>query len=217
MRDAHPHSEGLPPESSTVLGVSWKQQLGAEARRWGFRTATGARKIVPLRLRGAIVRRRYVNEGGAELLVRRRAEIVKRDGGRQQLVLGRRVYLAEHARIVFEGPNGRVEMADHVAVNSRSEIRARELVRIGAGSIIGFDVLVTDTNHHELEGSVTTAPTIIGENVWIGARAVVLRGVTIGDGAIVAAGSVVTRNVPARALVAGNPAAVRRENVAWRR
>jgi acetyltransferase-like isoleucine patch superfamily enzyme len=55
------------------------------------------------------------------------------------------------------------------------------------------------------------APVRIRRNVWIGRNAIVLPGVTIGDHAVVAAGSVVLRDVPARALVAGSPATVRRE------
>jgi acetyltransferase-like isoleucine patch superfamily enzyme len=74
-----------------------------------------------------------------------------------------------------------------------------------------------DTNHHHIAGSPTTAPTLIGAHVWIGARALVLRGVTIGDGAVVAAGAVVTTDVPSGALVGGNPARVIREHVAWSR
>ena len=58
-------------------------------------------------------------------------------------------------------------------------------------------------------------PVHIGDHVWIGARAVVLKGVTIGDGAIVAAGAVVVDNVPPRALAAGVPARVVREEIEW--
>jgi acetyltransferase-like isoleucine patch superfamily enzyme len=55
---------------------------------------------------------------------------------------------------------------------------------------------------------VTAAPIVVGRNVWIGAGATVLQGVTIGDDAVVAAGAVVTRDVPPRVLVAGVPARV---------
>jgi len=58
---------------------------------------------------------------------------------------------------------------------------------------------------------VRTAPVTIGRNVWIGRGAVLLPGVTIGDHAVVAAGAIVTKDVPAAAVVAGNPARVVRD------
>lgn len=60
-----------------------------------------------------------------------------------------------------------------------------------------------------------TQPVTIGDHIWIGARTNVLNGVTVGDGAVVAAGSLVTRDVPPRALVGGVPARVLREDVDW--
>jgi acetyltransferase-like isoleucine patch superfamily enzyme len=197
--------------------MSLKTKLGTFAREWGYGTASGLREVCPMRFRGEIARRRYVTEGGANLLVRDHVEIVKRDGGGQPLSLGANVYLAEYSRLVFEGPDGRMELGDNVFINARSEIRARELVRVGCDSILAFDVVVMDTNHHDIEGALTTAPTVIGSRVWIGARATVLRGVTIGDGAVVGAGSVVTQDVSAGTLVAGNPARVLRRDVRWRR
>jgi len=168
-----------------------------------------------MRLRGVIARRRYVTGGGDLLLVRNGVQIVKRDGGGQQLRLGRGVRMAEHVRLIFEGPDGMIELGDDTFLNARCEIRAREHVRIGAHCRLAFDVVVMDTNHHHIEGSRTTAPTTIGDRVWIGARALVLRGVTVGDGAVVAAGSIVTHDVPARTLVAGSPAKAIRTDVTW--
>ncbi len=60
-----------------------------------------------------------------------------------------------------------------------------------------------------------TAPVSIGNDVWIGCRSIVLKGVSIGDGAIVAAGSVVTKDVPAYTLVAGNPAQIKKKVAGW--
>ena len=60
-----------------------------------------------------------------------------------------------------------------------------------------------------------TAPVFIGNDVLVGAYATVIAGVTIGDGAVVAAGSVVTKDVPPRSLVAGNPARILSNDVEW--
>ena len=56
-----------------------------------------------------------------------------------------------------------------------------------------------------------TAPVVIGDNVWIGANATILPGVTIGSMSVVAAGAVVTKDVPSGVLVAGNPAVIKKE------
>ena len=60
-----------------------------------------------------------------------------------------------------------------------------------------------------------SAPIHIGNHVWVGVRAIILKGVTIGDGAIIAAGSVVTRDVPANTLVGGVPAKIIKDNISW--
>ncbi|WP_309473787.1 DapH/DapD/GlmU-related protein [Curtobacterium sp. AG1037] len=72
-----------------------------------------------------------------------------------------------------------------------------------------------DNDAHSLNGAYGRKPVRIGNHVWIGQGARVLKGVTVGDGAVIALGSIVTRDVPARALVAGQPARVIRENVSW--
>lgn len=61
-----------------------------------------------------------------------------------------------------------------------------------------------------------TAPIRIGNHVWIGSRATILKGVSIGDGAIIASGAVVSRDVEAGSIVAGNPARVVKEHAQWR-
>jgi acetyltransferase-like isoleucine patch superfamily enzyme len=196
--------------------VSTKSDAGAYLRTWGFRTTTGPRYVAPARLRGVLLHR-HVDEGGNLLYAAQGIQIVGH-GPRATLRLGTRVSLREHVRLLFEKDGtGTIEIGDDVFINARSEIRCHESIRIGAGTTIAFDVLVTDGDGHHLEGSASAAPVVIGRDVWIGAKAAILKGVNIGDGAVIGAGSVATRDVPAHALAAGNPARVLRENVAWHR
>ena len=85
---------------------------------------------------------------------------------------------------------------------------------------IAWGVTICDHDFHKTytdgNQNVETAPVNIGKNVWIGMDATILKGVTIGDGAIVAAGAIVTRDVPARTLVGGAPARILKENVDFR-
>jgi maltose O-acetyltransferase len=86
---------------------------------------------------------------------------------------------------------------------------------IGADCAIGYNVLFITGTHNSgsaerRAGPVSSAPIIIGDGCWIGAGAILLPGITVGAGSIVAAGSVVTVDCPAGALVAGNPATVKR-------
>jgi acetyltransferase-like isoleucine patch superfamily enzyme len=117
---------------------------------------------------------------------------------------------------------GQLTIGDRVFINQGASVVASESITIGDDCRIGDFVAIYDTDHHALEAGaeVRRSPVSIGRNVWLARGAVVLPGVTIGDHAVVAAGSVVTSDVPARALAAGNPARVVRELAAedgWRR
>lgn len=87
-------------------------------------------------------------------------------------------------------------------------------VRVGADCLIGADVIITDNDFHPLDPSrrmaplsaVDAQPVRIGRNVFVGARAIVLKGVTVGDDSVVAAGAVVTSDVMCGQIVAGVPA-----------
>lgn len=100
-------------------------------------------------------------------------------------------------------------------INSDCKVRCHKSITIGDGCAISHDFTVMDSNAHKLDGSRGTAPVIIGDHVWIGTRVTVLPGVSIGDGAVVAAGALVAKDVPAGALVGGVPAKVIREHVEW--
>jgi acetyltransferase-like isoleucine patch superfamily enzyme len=91
-------------------------------------------------------------------------------------------------------------------------------ITIGKGCAIARDVIIRDTDAHQFINSPypMNQEVSIGEHVWIGNRAIIMKGVSIGDGAVIAAGSIVTTDVPGKCLVGGVPARVLRENVDWR-
>lgn len=104
---------------------------------------------------------------------------------------------------------GRLEIGDRVFVNYGCSISAHTHVRIGHSCLIGQYTIIMDCDYHSPDGADShgdASPIVIEEKVWIGARAIILKGVRIGRGAIIAAGSVVTKNVPAGAVVGGSPA-----------
>lgn len=107
------------------------------------------------------------------------------------------------------GAEGQVNIGDRVAINSFARIFGHGSVDIGEDTQIGPGTLIT-TTAHDYSGDMEASfqPVNIGKRVWIGGNAIILPGVTIGDSAVVGAGSVVTRNVPPGAVVVGVPAKV---------
>ena len=110
---------------------------------------------------------------------------------------------------------GRVELGDACLMSPGARISASDEVVLGNGCMMAHDSYITDSDWHGIYDRVnrdsTVKPVRLGDNVWLGDRATVLKGVTIGDNSIVAASSVVTKDVPANVIVAGNPAIVVRE------
>ncbi len=102
-------------------------------------------------------------------------------------------------------------------MNYNSIIECFNKIEIGENCFISEQVYIRDNDGHSIkrDGYQSSMPIKIGNHVWVGVRATILKGVTIGDGAIIAAGSIVNRDVPSRTLVAGNPARVVRTDVEW--
>lgn len=128
--------------------------------------------------------------------------------------------LIERKVYITTGPNARIYIGDDTYVGDGSYILAVEEVNIGRGCAISWDVLFMDTSSHPFavrgeELTTIIEPVTVEDHVWIGCRAVILKGVTIGEGAVVANNAVVTRDVPPRTLVGGNPARVIKEDVIW--
>lgn len=104
-----------------------------------------------------------------------------------------------------------ITVGKNVFINSCCNFQDQGGITIGDGSQIGHKVTLTTLNHGltpEDRGTLYPAPIAIGKNIWIGAAATIVPGVTIGDNSIIGAGSVVTKDVPANTVVAGVPAKV---------
>ncbi len=104
-----------------------------------------------------------------------------------------------------------IHIGRHVFINMGCKFQDQGGIFIGDGALIGHNVVLATLNHADSprdRATMLPAPIRIGRNVWIGASATVLPGVTIGDGAIVAAGAVVTKDVPENTIVGGVPARI---------
>lgn len=128
-----------------------------------------------------------------------------RIGNRQTWILGFKVY-----------DNPRLQIGDNTTINYQTVISVAREVRIGSNCLLAGEIKIFDNNSHPVDfmarrngGRMTEqdiAPVVIEDDVWIGTECMIMKGVTIGRGAVVAAGSVVTRNVAPFSLVAGVPA-----------
>ena len=129
------------------------------------------------------------------------------------------------------GKNGQCSIGDFTLLNG-ALIMAEEKIDIGSHCLISWNVGIADSDFHPLDPAqrlvdaqalapffenrplrpkLATAPVKIADNVWIGMNAVILKGVTVGENSVVAAGAVVTRNVSPNTVVAGNPAVAVRQ------
>jgi acetyltransferase-like isoleucine patch superfamily enzyme len=146
-----------------------------------------------------------------------------RGGVRCRLTIGKGCQV--RSRVVFEKDYATIAVGDRCFIG-KALISIAESVEIGNDVLISWGVTITDHNSHSLKFSerqrdvedwmgcnkswigVKVGKVVIQDKAWIGFNAIVLKGVTIGEGAIVGAGSVVSQDVPPYTLVAGNPARV---------
>jgi acetyltransferase-like isoleucine patch superfamily enzyme len=127
--------------------------------------------------------------------------------GHFQIYSGAKVYVNKGAQLILG--------SGYIA--NDATISCFKYIEIGEGVFISDRVTIRDSDNHQLVGDhVPTQPIIIGNHVWIGMNVTILKGVKIGNGAVLAAGCVVTKDIPDYALVAGIPARIIRENVEWK-
>lgn len=104
-----------------------------------------------------------------------------------------------------------ITIGKNVFINSGCRFQDQGGITLGDGALIGHNVVMATLNHGlmpEERSTTYPAPIIIGNNVWIGANATILQGVTIGDNAVIAAGAVVTKDVPENTIAGGVPARI---------
>ena len=146
------------------------------------------------------------------------------------LILGRHVSCYAGCSFAI-GPNGLCSVGDFTLLNG-ALIMAEERIEIGSHVLISWNVGIADSDFHPLDAAqrmqdtfalapyyenrpprpaLKTKPVIIKDGAWVGMNAVILKGVTIGENSVVAAGAVVTKSVPPNVVVAGNPAVIVKE------
>ncbi len=152
------------------------------------------------------------------------ARVVGKDPSR--IVVGAKTLV--DGELLVHDYGGRIVIGESSYIGAGTRVWSGEEVRVGDHVFIAHNVTVTDTNSHQLDaeeraahyqrtvvegrpfekGTIQTAPVVIGDHAWINFNVAILKGVTIGEGAIIGAGSVVTKDVPPFVLCAGNPAQV---------
>jgi len=154
------------------------------------------------------------------------AKITNLQNNKNNIVIGKNSHIRGNLQIFNYG--GKIQIGNYCYVGENSYVWSGDSVIIENNVLISHNVNIIDSNSHELnhverekgfneiistghpsnKGSIITKPIVIKKNAWISFNVIILKGVTIGEGAIVAAGSVVTKDVPDFAVVAGNPARI---------
>lgn len=176
-----------------TLARLWSDTRAVAAARWYLRHAD----VVGPRVR---VRGRPVVKNWGRMVV----------GDRTQLVST----IATLELVTMKG--GTLDVGPRTLLNYGSSISAHERITIGEGCLIGTHAIIIDNDFHRIEPErrlepPESRPITIEDNVWLGARVIVLGGVTIGADSCVGAGSVVVEDVPPRSLAVGVPARVIRK------
>lgn len=174
-----------------------------------LRLDRGARLEVPYGCR-LLIGKHHAGGAPASLDTRRNARFTIHGHGRVAFAHGARILILDGAHL---------EIGHETGINFSTTITCVEHISIGSYCTISWNCDIFDGNMHELVVAGVprprTRPVHAGDHAWIGSGATVL-GATIGAGAVVATGSVVTADVPAEVVVAGNPARVVKEDVTWR-
>lgn len=144
---------------------------------------------------------------------------------RSLVIFGRNIHLGKYAQIIcasdncvrfttWPGKQGEAEIiiGDYCLIAPGVRISAAKSIRIGHNCMLAANVIISDSDWHGIYNRIRpfrcTKPVVIENNVWLGERVIITKGVTIGENSVIGAGAVVTRDIPANCVAAGNPARV---------
>ncbi len=181
----------------------WLKQLYLRYRRWYAEYFLRPR-CTELGGHHTIMKPWYVHISGANIRI-----------GRCFTAIGEPMHRVQIGVWGREAGQGRIQIGDCVLMSPGARLSASDEIVLGNGVMMANGAYITDSDWHTLYDRTARAPeptpVHIGDNVWLGDHATVLKGVTIGANSVVAAQAVVTRDVPANVVVAGNPARVVKE------
>jgi acetyltransferase-like isoleucine patch superfamily enzyme len=172
-------------------------------------------------VRGLWVARKFDTKGLID--AGRRIKVVKQKG---EIHLDRycRIYDDVHIAVVGDsaGRKAVLRIGADSGIAARTKINVTQSVTIGNHCSIGWDCDIWDTSWHRVrfldrESGPISKPVVIEDHVWIGSHTIIQRGVTIGANSVIAAGSVVIKDIPPNSFAAGNPAKVLKEIAGWDR
>jgi acetyltransferase-like isoleucine patch superfamily enzyme len=149
---------------------------------------------------------------------------INSSGDKERITLGAGVVCRGLLRVEKFG-SGQIAIATSAYIGDDCLLSAAAQISIGEGAMLAHGVQIFDNDSHPLDpaarladyalvqthgerGAIAAKPVSIGARAWIGFNAIIMKGVTIGENSVVAAGSVVTRDVPPNSVVAGNPATI---------
>ena len=144
---------------------------------------------------------------------------------RSLVIFGRNIHLGKYAQIICAGDNcvrftcwpgkqgsAEIVIGDYCLIAPGVRISAAKSIRIGDNCMLAANVIISDSDWHGIYNRVRpfrcTKPVTIENNVWLGERVIINKGVTIGENSVIGAGAIVTKDIPANSVAAGNPARV---------
>lgn len=168
--------------------------------------------------------KRFFSKYGSEVYLMKTAKIIDMSIKKDRVHIGRKTYIRGELTVYPHG--GKISIGNYCYIGENTKIWSGCSITIGNNVLISHNVDIHDCNDHPIDAKarhehfkeiITTGhpkqidglkekPIVIKDDAWIGFNSIILKGVTIGEGAIVAAGSVVTKNVEPYTIVAGNPA-----------